>query len=474
LSYEVTVAKRMLKAVRNFALERPPRRKVLELQAADLSENVLGLRYQACGDSFEVTVEFPGSFQSALQDFPAAPRQQLFALLGLCFAPFFFKLADFGSVHVRTASLDAESVDFFEKFLLGGLGEFRYRHGLDPTKPIKVVADRDDERTSVSIGSDSRVLMLNGGGKDTIVAAELLKASRQPFSWVSIGPNHTSRRLIELSGNPECMEISYRRDPKILAKGIYKWGHTPHTSIFLSLGLVAAIVSKSKFVAAGNESSANVGNVAYRGHDINHQYTKSLEFEKGLSEFIQRRIVQDVEVFSILRPYADLQLAQMFSRHSVYFNDFVSCNNSARGGRAWCKRCAKCAFTALALYPFIGVTGIQTIFGEDLIQRRVIRKHVLQLISDKLKPWECVGTQEESVLALGLLLQARPELDFVDRPNREDFIRALAGFNLNDVQKAVLGTVRDQHRIPAALVPSLNYGLQRQGISELQMSPGRS
>ncbi|MEX2497118.1 MAG: hypothetical protein WD448_13565 [Woeseia sp.] len=472
ISYEVTVAKRMLKAVRNLVLEFPPRRKALELMAANLSANTLSLRYHACGDSFEITVEFPEPFQSALEEFPAAPRQQLLTLLGLCFAPFFFKLADFRTVQIRTATLDAESIDFFEKFLLGGLAEFRYRHGLDPTKLIDVLAEPDSDRTSVRIGSVSRTLMLNGGGKDTIVAAELLRAAGLPFSWVSIGPNRTRRRVIEISGNTESMEISYEIDPKMLARRRYKWGHTPHASIFLAIGLVAAIITKSKFVAAGNESSANVGNVVYKGFEINHQYAKSLEFEKGLSDFVQRRIVQDVEVFSVLRPYSDLQLAQMFSRHSAYFNDFISCNKSGREGREWCKRCAKCAFTALALYPFIGVTGIEAIFCEDVIRRPAIRQHVLQLVSGKLKPWDCVGTREECVLALGLLLQAQPGLDFPDRPNRNDFTRAIAGADLNDLRERVLRTVNDQHLIPGALVSKLNRGLQRQGSGELQISPG--
>ena len=160
----------------------------------------------------------------------------------------------------------------------------------------------------------------------------------------------------------------------------------------------------------------------FRGMEINHQYNKSYEFEARLIEVINRRLVEGVTCFSVLRPFYELRLGALFSRLDQYLEVFPSCNKGMgeRGG-VWCKACPKCAFVFLILYPFLDASQRERAFGENLFYRAQIRTLMLDLVSPGRKPWECVGTlgrepasalaqpQEVSGLYLsGVALSTRP------------------------------------------------------------------
>jgi hypothetical protein len=324
---------------------------------------------------------------------------------------------------------------------------------------VEVHSSAEAEPAPRSIETTDHVLMLNGGGKDTIVAGELLKKAGQPFTWVTIRPNKARRSVIQLSGNHSSVEIGYKFDPAIERLRAYPWGHFPHTSVVLSLGLLAAQLLGVRYVCVGNEHSANFGNILHRGIDINHQYTKSSTYEIGFAQYISRCVTPSIKVFSILRPFHDLQLARIFSGLSNYHDSFISCNVGITRDE-WCKDCPKCAFTALALYPFIGSQGIVGIFGEDILLRPSIRAHILELVSDGVKPWECVGTTDENRLALKLLLQANPELQFAERPTRAELEREVADVDVDLLSSVILENTEADHSIPGSIVTRLNHALE--------------
>jgi hypothetical protein len=453
-------AVRIARSVRNVFRDPPPRKHILELNRIDVDGAQIDFVYRAKGREYRVSLTLPARLSDPLKSAHGEPLQQLLTAIGLAFAPLLFKLTDFAEVAVNTAPLDLESISFFEAFFVGGLGEFRYLQGLDPARKIRVTAPTGAAITPLRQNTEDRLLMLNGGGKDTIVAAELLKAGGQPFTWVTVRPNATRRKVIELSGVPDSIEVKYESDETIVNDRAYHWGHVPNTSIVLSIGLLIAVLTKARYVAAGNEISADYGNVVYRGFEVNHQYTKSSAFERGFWRFAQRRVTSSTSVFSVLRPFYDLQLAQLFSTHRQYLGDFISCNAGIGRGQ-WCKRCPKCAFTALALRPFLPPGEHDAIFGEDVIQRVKIRKHILDLVRGDIKPWECVGTRDECALALQLTLEKYPGLDFDSFPRRRDFEKALLGFDTAKLRSKVLETTANGHMIPEVLVERLNRALSK-------------
>jgi hypothetical protein len=62
--------------------------------------------------------------------------------------------------------------------------------------------------------------------------------------------------------------------------------------------------------------------------DINHQYTKSLEFEARFSEFIEENIT-NIKYFSFLRPYSEEKITELFlEKCEKIFDIFSSCNKN--------------------------------------------------------------------------------------------------------------------------------------------------
>jgi hypothetical protein len=453
-------AKRLVKATRNLFSDPLPRHHVLQIVGQQVTGSTVCFSYRAKGRDYKIALTLPPSLAGPLQSFAGAAMEQLLAAIGIAFSAFFFRLSDFAELSVETVPLDEESRIFFSNFLVGGLAEFRYLQGLDPGRHIGVSALPGDAMEPLRFDTEDRVIMLNGGGKDTIVAAELLKAAGQPFSWLTIRPNAVRRRVIELSGNPQSLEVGYEIDGRIDAHIAYPWGHVPHTSIVLSIGLLVAVLLKARYVVAGNELSADHGNVRHRNVEVNHQYTKSSAYEAGLWSFAKRRVTTSVGVFSILRPFHDLQLARLFAMQKRYLTSFISCNVGIRHGR-WCRECPKCAFTALALRPFLNDEEMARIFDEDLFERVAIRKHVLALVGGQTKPWECVGTRDECLLALALVLRQHPRMDFDAYPRRADLEHAIEGADLARLRQEILDTTSAQHLIPASLLSKLEVGLRK-------------
>lgn len=459
MKFDSHTSKRSLKSIRNFFADPLPRNKVLRITRIDITSTGFDIVYEACQNTFRIGITLPANLVEKLSDKSIDSLSPTFTAIAMAFAAFFFKLSDFSQVRMDAFGLDEPSKVFFSSFFEGGLGEFRYLQGLNPVRAVDVQSTITIESVPQAIETVDHVLMLNGGGKDSIVAGELLKRAAQPFTWVTIQPNKARQSVIDLSGNSSSIEIGCRFDPAIERLRAYPWGHFPHTSVVMSLGLLAAQLLGVRYVCVGNEHSANFGNVQYRGVNINHQYSKSSAYEVALSQYISRCVSPSIKVFSILRPFHDLQLARIFSEFPDYHSSFISCNIGISRDE-WCKQCPKCAFTALALYPFIGKDGIVGIFGEDIMLRGIIRRHIIDLVRDGVKPWECVGTTDENRLALKLLLQANPDLQFTDRPTRKELEREVENVDLDLLSSIILERTEPDHCIPGDIVNKLNFALE--------------
>jgi hypothetical protein len=155
-------------------------------------------------------------------------------------------------------------------------------------------------------------------------------------------------------------------------------------------------------VLVSQEASANEGNVLFHGKEINHQYSKSFHFEKTLRDYVQTYLTKTHSYFSFLRPLNEFQISMLFSQTPQYFGSFRSCNVGAKKD-IWCAACAKCAFIYLALFPFVPYEQMVAIFGTDLFIKPEIITFIRELVGlGEQKPFECVGTKDESKLALAL------------------------------------------------------------------------
>jgi UDP-N-acetyl-alpha-D-muramoyl-L-alanyl-L-glutamate epimerase len=201
-----------------------------------------------------------------------------------------------------------------------------------------------------------------------------------------------------------CFVTSRSIDPQLLSlnnEGFLN-GHTPFSSLLAFQSLVYSLVSGIKDIALSNESSANEATVP--GTNINHQYSKSIEFESDFRKYVQTNLSSSFNYFSVLRPLSELQIAYIFHKFEHHHDVFRSCNVGSKQN-VWCGKCPKCLFTAIMLLPFSGLEKIEQIFGCQIFNNEQLVPILDQLIGKhEVKPFECVGTPDEINMALAFFI----------------------------------------------------------------------
>lgn len=370
----------------------------------------------------------------------------LLSLLGLSFLPRFFALDDF-SIIKSDIPINKDIAEFFELSIPKCLAEFRYREGLDPMRPVKFkyVDNNCNKPLAENIYFKEKLLVLNGGGKDTVVMIEICKKLGIDLAWFSVNLKNSQKKISAVSGINLQYDIEFKIDKYLYIDKKFVIYSLPSLMSYNFLALFPAVVHGYSYIASGNEVSSNYGNVLYKGVEINHQYGKSFEFELLFDNLVKKHISSSLRNFSILRPFHDVQLAKYFTQHPEYFCSILSCNVNPQN---WCKKCAKCAFTYIALMPFIEMDNMKKIFGDDFLQDPDIRREIIELTSRSLKPWECVGTQDECKLVLLMILEKYPDLDFANWPKRVDLEKCCAGFDIDMAVKNYLEYYNEQNLIP--------------------------
>ena len=318
-------------------------------------------------------------------------------------------------VRVLPHSLDDEQIRFWKKLYFNGLGEFFYTNGINASlddfmtivsNPQSAVSGQATQALKHSSNQAiTTYLVPIGGGKDSVVTLEALRP--RGVRPLIMNPRGATTLCAERGGfsQEETLVINRRIDPLLLdlnAKGCLN-GHTPFSAMLAFYTLLAATLSGVRNVALSNENSANESTVA--GSSVNHQYSKSLEFEDDFRRYVSRYVTRDINYFSYLRPLSELQIAKLFSQEKKYFDVFKSCNAGSKQD-IWCGRCAKCLFAYIILSPFIEPETLNSIFGKSMLDDCELRGFFEELTGHtESKPFECVGTISEVNTALMMAKQ---------------------------------------------------------------------
>jgi len=310
---------------------------------------------------------------------------------------------------IQAHRLDDEQIAWWKKLYFYGLGEFFYLNGIK--------AGQDDFMSIISMGkisrpstiklSENKVLVPIGGGKDSVVSMELLKDSGLEILPFIMNPREASLRTIKIGGfDCEASVIVNRKlDKRLLElneEGFLN-GHTPFSALLAFVSSLTALASASRYIALSNENSANESTVP--GSNINHQYSKSFEFEQDFGWYVQHYIHPDLYYFSFLRPLNELQIAFLFSQYPQHFLSFRSCNVESKTD-SWCGHCPKCLFTYIILSPFIPTKTMEQIFNKNLLNDLALLPILKELDGTlDVKPFECVGTPHEVNTALWKTIQ---------------------------------------------------------------------
>lgn len=358
------------------------------------------------------------------------------------------------TLETPTLTLSKEQADFWNTVYTKGLGEFFYVNNIDFRGLIKFpYKELKDLPQLVSLPKKKRSIVPIGGGKDGIVVAELLKKIHKPFStiliYTGVEETRAQEEVVKEIGN-DVIRIHHRLDPQITElnkrEDTYN-GHIPMVAMHSFIELFTAFMYDYTYIVLGNEESANYGNVEYLGETMNHQWSKSLEFEELFQEYIKKYVTNDILLFSILRPFSEIKIAQLFSQHPEYFPHFVSCNKGftsvKKGQTSWCGKCPKCAFVFVLLTAFLPKEKVINIFGKNLFEDTSLLSLYKELLGlEAFKPFECVGTPEETTLAF---LYALRSGEWNDTKVMEFFI------------SHVLPTIKNQEKLEKKLfLPSVN------------------
>lgn len=334
--------------------------------------------------------------------------------LGLAELPSYWKSACPANIVIEAGYLSNEQIEFWKTVFIKGLGEFFYQNKIDFTKENFInITSTDSGKTTLRKYDgevSKRTLIPLGGGKDSIVTLEYIKKESADFNCLLLNPTKAASDVARIGGCPKPIVVKRTIDPKLLelnTKG-YLNGHTPFSAYLAFVSVAAAVLSDYKDIALSNEQSASDGNLGYLGLTVNHQWSKSLEFERLFQDYSGKFLSERHHYFSNLRHFDELKIAEQFSHYPQYFSHFRSCNRGSKEN-IWCNECPKCLFVFTILYPFIPNKELTKIFGENLLENEDLENLLNELAGiSKNKPFECVGTATETNQAIDMGLQKSP------------------------------------------------------------------
>lgn len=386
---------------------------IFESYLFDEQQKTLNLHYSYDG-KLQFTETYTFNFEFADYDPTVLDKalQTLFFIAGVSY----YKAYLPATIKVSAGDIDAKAAVFYSKTYQKGLGEFFYVNDLDPKTEVDFPITHEESIEAVE-HSGSGFLVGLGGGKDSLVSVELLR-EQNGFSTWSVGHKDQLEPLVETIDPSNHYWIGREWDKKLLElndKDALN-GHIPISAILAAAGIVTAVLTGKRDVVVSNESSANEPTLLYRDTEINHQYSKSLEFEIIFKSYLNHIFGESIRYYSLLRPYSELRIAELFAQSSFekYRHVFTSCNRAfthAQNRATWCGECSKCAFVFLILTPFVTKEKLEQVYGKNLLMDTSLQPMYKQLLGiEGDKPLDCVGQIQESRVAMDMAKKQYPEL----------------------------------------------------------------
>ncbi len=312
---------------------------------------------------------------------------------------------------VKPFRLNPRQETWWKKLFKHGLGEFFYTNGIQiPGEEMLQFSYGESagfhNRFDVRTNYEDYMIPL-GGGKDSAVSLAILQKHKFKPKILVLNHRGATRNVIAAAGiaHEDVVEVVRKIDPLLIdlnEKGFLN-GHTPFSALLAFVSAMVSAISGIGSIALSNESSANEPTIP--GTIINHQYSKSFQFEEDFRNYIDEFVATGINYFSFLRPLNELQIGALFAKFENYHGVFKSCNVGSKAD-SWCCNCSKCLFTYVILSPFLAEKELLRIFGQNLFENPELVGILEELsgISEN-KPFECVGTIEEVNAALNKAIE---------------------------------------------------------------------
>ncbi len=365
---------------------------------------------------FTEIVEFPDRALNA-PDFgkikPLLDRAMLLAFIAI--GTSYYK-----AFPTKTVKLDKKlstaQADFFNVIYQDGLSQFAFENKLERKNLAHFASDDTAEKAGPLAYDGEGKLVLQSGGKDSLLTANLLVEKGEPWTALYISSDGNCPKILNDIGAKKLQIITRKIDLDNLSKAKDlggKNGHVPVTYINIAIALIQAILNGQ------NEVITSIGREGEELHStikstngepdlpVNHQWSKTKAAEDLLNAYIKSDISPNLKVHSILREYSELKIAELFANKcwDKFGHRFSSCNRANYGQGNdntklhWCGDCAKCANSYLLFAPFIPATDQNTLFknGQSLFKNPNLIEIFKGLlgVDDVMKPFECIGEINE-------------------------------------------------------------------------------
>lgn len=372
-------------------------------EAYSYADGVARFHYRQ--DDLSYTEEI--SFDDVVTEYDKEAFERALFLAFVLVGASYYKCFPAQSVRFEQGSLDEWQANFYNETYREGLSQFAYENQLDPAEFAVFTSTIEAADSAVHYEGEGDVAM-QSGGKDSLLLATMLQERGRAFTpwYCSTSDKHPS----VLDDLPTVLIVSKRTiDRQHIAEARARGGlngHVPVTYILSSIAILEAILrGKVRVLTAigheGEEPHAYIGDTAVR-----HQWSKTWPAEQAMAEYVKRYISPDIMIFSPLRRYSELRIAELFVEQAweKYGHHFSSCNlaNYMQGQGnttlTWCGECPKCANSYLLFAPFLNADELQSLFGgKDMFTDQTLDTTFRGLlgIEGTMKPFECVGEIDE-------------------------------------------------------------------------------
>jgi hypothetical protein len=304
---------------------------------------------------------------------------------------------------------------FLRTFYVEGLGEFAHRNGLDLSVIDVVGPSLTARRPAPAALRGGYPLVPFGAGIDSVVTAEHIARCEPRASLFVVSRAGDRYAAIEdaasMTGLP-IVRAARQVDPAVLRSAELGFlnGHVPVTGILSAIAVVAAVLGGHGEVVMSNEHSASAPSVVTDGRSINHQWSKSADFEARFRSLVESSLAPAPAYFSYLRARSELWVARELAHLDRYHHVVRSCNRAFaidphRRLDRWCGTCDKCCFVDLVLSPYLDAAALSSIFdGREPLGNQALLANFRALVGtgDAHRPFECVGDEEECRAAVVL------------------------------------------------------------------------
>ncbi len=340
-----------------------------------------------------------------------AAFEQALRLLHLVAGVSYYKAGLSHEMRFAQQDPDPELAAFLTELYVQGLAEFAYINHIDLCPRIHFPGTGTSPG-AIELILPERALLAIGGGKDSLVGLRLLQQAGMEVQAVCVGQSTLIGDTMKAAGLP-LLRIERTLAPELAEMNrLGAWnGHVPVTAINSAILLCASVLYGFAYIVFSNERSADEATLILSdGTAVNHQYSKSSAFETGWRQLIASHISPDIEYFSILRPFSELEIVRRFCELSEFHSVYSSCNRNFHldGPRIedrWCLDCPKCRFAALSLALFLEPDQVADMMGGDLLDDDDHADGFRALCGlGRDKPFECVGEAGESRAAMTALV----------------------------------------------------------------------